>query len=554
MLKKEIILLFILLMSCVIFTPAYGETGSINVRITQIVSKDFPEIQVYVSITDEKGATITGLSLKNFSVSEQSNLETKPQIEQSLDVDFVSKYSGVTIALLIDRSESMKDNDKIVQAKDSVKKFLELLRYQEGDRVAIIDFDSKVTVTQPFTYDKSLLVKAVDTLYPRTNTALFDAIYTAVAEISKEIGVKAVIVFTDGIENVSKHTKEEVISYAQEKNVPVYTIGLGEKIKAEPLIEIADATHAFYRYTPSASDLEAIYKDIAQKEKGQYLLTYTTHNPRFDGTTRKVTVKVTSDGKQSQDVSTYLVGTKDTAPEINLTQETKNLMTISQFAGKDITITAKITDDVKVEEARIFYRTTKSNEVYKEFLMNKSDSDIYSFKIPGADVRTPGIDFYITASDGKYVSTEPKYRPTLVPHQIAILPNNKPNITHSPIKETKSDNPIIIEAEITDRDSGDYVEWAKVYYRQGGRILYQSIDMKKVTGDIWRAVIPNDAVSKEGIDYYITASDSRGVKAYSGTDINPYHINVILRSMGPLPRIFVEYADTLYKIDLIRGY
>jgi len=554
MYKKWLSLIFIFLILCLIFAPSYGEIKNINVRITQIVSKDFPEIQAYVSVTDEKGYDITGLNLKNFVVSEQSDKESKPQVEQSLDVDFVSKYSGVTIALLVDRSGSMKDDDKLEKAKNAIKNFLELLRYQEGDRVAIIDFDSKVTVTQPFTYNKTLLINSLDSLYPRLNTALYDAIYTAIEEISKEIGVKAVIVFTDGIENASKRKIEEVISFANERKVPIYTIGLGKDAKEEPLKEIADATHAFYRFAPNASDLENIYKDIAQKQKGQYLITYITHNPKFDGTTRKVIIKVSLDGKEAQDTSTYLVGTKETAPDILLTDETKNLISVSQFSGKSMNITAKITDDVEVKEAKIFYKTTGSNEIYKEFLMKNVEKDIYMFTIPAEDVKPPGIDFYITASDGTYVSTEPKYRPTLIPYQISVLPNNKPVIIHKPIKESKSDSPITINAEITDKDAGDYVSWARLYYRQGGRILYQSIDMKKEKGDNWVAVIPESALSKDGIDYYICASDSRGVKAYFGTDVEPMHINIITKAINLFPRIIVEYADTLLKIDLIRGF
>jgi len=528
-----------------------AQDDAVNVRVTQIISKDFPEIQAYVSVEDESGNTISGLTADNFEVTEQSNLENQPTIETPIDVDFVAGYSAIAVALVIDRSGSMgydwwTGENKMEDAKNSAKNFLELLHYSEGDRAGVVSFSSSVRIDQPFTSNKDNLTSAVDSLSASGWTALYDAIYTAITETAKETGVKAVIVFTDGQENRSTHTKDEVISHANSNNIPVYTIGLGSDADEGPLKEIASSTHAFYKFAPQASDLEVIYNDIAQKQKGQYLVAYTTHNPNFDGTTRAVTVKATVGANSGQGTGTYLVGTETTAPQITLTDETKQLMAVSQFARQDLEISATISDDVSVQEAKLFYRTTNSGEPYKEVLMNNPSGDLYQYTIQGSDVQTPGIDFYITASDGTYVSTEPKYRPSLVPHQIAILPNNKPVITHAPVTEVPINVSIEINASIVDTDDNDYVGWAKVYYRKGGHILYQSIDMSNLSEDHWYGVIPEDVITPDGIDYYIVASDSRGVKAYDGTDVNPYHITSVALPTpgGPGQPIFdIDYNE-----------
>jgi pimeloyl-ACP methyl ester carboxylesterase len=202
-------------------------------------------------------------------------------------------------------------------------------------------------------------------------------------------------------------------------------------------------------------------------------------------------------------------------------------MAQAQYAGQTLTIGAIITDDVAVTRAKLFYRTSGSGDIYKEVSMTSS-SDLYTADIPGSDVAAPGVDFYITASDGTLTSSSPQNNPATYPHQIAILPNEAPVIGHTPVTTATVGTNVVISANVT--DTTDYVDHVKLFYRTTGYVLYDSADMVS-SSDTYVATIPGSKVTLTGVDYYIVASDNHSVRTCDGTDVAPHHIDV---TSGPI--------------------
>ncbi|MCK4394057.1 VWA domain-containing protein [Candidatus Bipolaricaulota bacterium] len=506
----------------------------VNVNIRQINPSKFPVIELYVQVTDQDGNTISGLNASNFLATEQSNLESQPTTE-TISVAPITGQGGITVAIAFDTSGSM-DGQPIIDARDAANIFIDTLTTL--DRAALLSFGSPATFHDPpgFTSDKDTLHGIVNSFVAGGWTALYGAIYRAVTEINKEVGVKAVVVFTDGHSEDDTHTKEQAISLAKSSGVPVYTIALGTRYYEDILQEIAAETGGYYTFAPTAADLEQIYNDIAQAIRDQYLVTYSTHNPNYDGTTRTVEVTVTVGANSDSDTATYTV---TEPPEISLTQDTLNLMAQAQYAAQTLTIGAIITDDVAVTQAKLFYRTSGSGDIYKEVSMTSS-SDLYTADIPGSDVATPGVDFYITASDGTLTSSEPQNNPATYPHQISILPNEAPVIDHTPVTTATVGTNIPISAIVT--DTTDYVDSAKLFYRTTGYVLYDSKDMVS-SSDTYVATIPGSKVTLAGIDYYIIASDNHSVRTYDGTDVAPHHIDVTSGPINHPPDTKIETAD-----------
>jgi len=491
-----------------------------------------------VLVTDQGGNTISGLSASNFRATEQSDLESQPTTE-TISVAPITATGNITVALTIDRSGSMSGSE-IADAKTAANTFVDNMATL--DRAAIISFNSSVTVNQAFTSDKTALHNAVNSLSAGGGTAVYDAIYRAVEELTGEVGVKAVIIFTDGRSGTYIHTAQEAIDFAKSRGIPVYTVGLGSSVNESILQTIANETGGYYTFAPTAADLQQIYDDIAQAIRDQYLVTYSTHNPNYDGTTRTIEVTVTVGANSDSDTETYTV---TEPPEISLTQDTLNLMTQAQYAAQTLTIGAIITDDVAVTQAKLFYRTSGSGGIYKEVSMTSS-SDLYTADIPGSDVAAPGVDFYITASDGTLTSSSPQNNPATYPHQISILPNEAPVIGHTPVTTATVGTNVVISANVT--DTTDYVDSVKLFYRTTGYVLYDSADMVS-SSDTYVATIPGSKVTEAGVDYYIIASDNHSVRTYDGTDVAPHHIDV---TSGPINHPPTAKIET-HEIDSVNG-
>ena len=501
--------------------------AAVETNLTQIVSTKYPAIECYVFVRDDMGSVIPNLDVENFKITEQSSAEDQPTEESPIDLDYASVYSGVTFALLIDCSGSMR-GQPIIDAKNAVSTFISADLTTE-DRAAVVSFGSPAQFHTPpgFTSDKVALLSEIEPMAAGGSTALYGAIYEAVTKINEETGIKAIIVFTDGKSEGDTHTKDQAIELAKSSNVPVYTIALGNEDNADVLKEIAVGTGGYYTYAPTAPGLGKIYADIAEKARGQYVLAYTTHNPAYDSTTRTVTVTATVGTDTSDDTGTYR-GVP--APVITLHDDTMELMTQNQTdpitGGSSLEIKVRVDDDVSVQTVRLFYRTTGSSSAYNEEEMSlATDDGYYQLTLPGTVVTSPGVDFYITASDGTLTSTSPLNAPAFSPYQIAVLPNHFPVITHTPVTQVKEGKPITIEAEIADPDAEDQVE-AWLYWRQSGHVFYQETRMESTMENHYEATIPAEKVTKPGIDYYLMAADTHEARACAGNDIAPHHIEL----------------------------
>ena len=277
-----------------------GPTGGLNLTFNQIDASGFPTIDCYVTVTDDQGNPISGLNESNFTVKEDGHTES-PITVTPMGAGAVP----IAVALVIDRSGSMG-----LQPLDDAKTAAITFVNQMGsnDKAAVISFSSDVRVDQPFTSDKSLLINAINSLTSGGFTAMYDAVIKAVNQTNTQTGRKAIILMTDGADNASSSSLQDAINTAVQSNIPVFTIGLGLTAEQD-LQQIADSTGGRYYYAPSSSDLQQIYQLISQQLQNQYKITYTTHNPNRDGTTRTVRITANYQGNTDTKSRTYVAPT-----------------------------------------------------------------------------------------------------------------------------------------------------------------------------------------------------------------------------------------------------
>src|SRR5690606_38643669 len=126
-------------------------------------------------------------------------------------------------------SASMED--KMQTAQQAAINFARRLRAQ--DLAQVIDFDSRVTIAQPFTTSTGDLEVAIRRTAAGGSTALYNAVYIALKELKKiqaadteEIRRQAIVVLSDGEDTSSLVNFEEVLELAKRSETAIYTIGL----------------------------------------------------------------------------------------------------------------------------------------------------------------------------------------------------------------------------------------------------------------------------------------------------------------------------------------
>ena len=254
----------------------YQQQSEIKVKISQLDACPRPRATVYISVTDEGGFSVTGLESNDFSLAEKIT-DTSPGVPVSslADFDFVANKSSLSVAIVMDYSRSIVSIDGAVSnMENAAKAFVQQMN--GDDEAEIIKYSGTVEVTQEFTSDLSLLIAAIeyDPQFPG-GTALYDAVEYATDRIKeRNKDRKAIIVLTDGQENSSLASLEEIIDQAKTNFIPVYTVGFGD---ADPIVlqELADETGGSYSESEASDNLIGIYTRLADLLfKNQYILSY----------------------------------------------------------------------------------------------------------------------------------------------------------------------------------------------------------------------------------------------------------------------------------------
>ena len=266
------------------------------------------------------------------------------------------------------------------------------------------------------------------------------------------------------------------------------------------------------KFYPVTNNFNDIVSDIANSIGNTYIVRYRSDNPSCDGQERDVDVVVAASGESVTISGRY---TSCAAPAIQRTQATRNLSNSAQIASASLTLEAEITDASSpyIQGAICYYRTTGTSN-YKSAEMTNISGDLYRVTIPASELNSPGLDYYIRATDGQVTSSDPAVDPSQYPYQIALLPNTPPQIIHSPLHSISQIGDVEILCSAT--DNTNYLTNVYLYYKEFGTLLYQRVRMSNYSGDKFRAVIPGRDITQGGLQYYIRATDNFGLSSVHG--------------------------------------
>jgi Ca-activated chloride channel homolog len=293
-------------------------------------------VAVYTTVTDSTGRLVPNLTKDDFEIYDNGKLQTITL--------FQTETQPLSIAIMLDRSGSMRDNIRLVTfaAEEFVRKLL------PADRARIGSFSDKIQLDpETFTSDQGALLRVLRSELPTGGaTPLWNAANDAMSALADESGRRVVLLFTDGVDSPPISFKKvnrsvmDIVERATKEDTMVYAIGLegrmpfsrpqsrvaggggfgggfgetGNSFVQRPdpgLPKIAEETGGGYFELTRADDLRATFARVADELHQQYALGF--EPTKLDGKTHKIEVKVKTRGLKARARESYVATKRATS-------------------------------------------------------------------------------------------------------------------------------------------------------------------------------------------------------------------------------------------------
>lgn len=246
---------------------AAGAEEPLAVNVTAVDVASFPAATAVVQIGGAAALQAGALSPESFAVFVGDVPVDGARVRPT-----ASEPVPSATLLLIDESGSMK-GEAVGAAKAAARRYIETMR--PVDSVAVYAFNEQTRVLHDFSSDKTSLSKALDTLSPAKETALYDAVTRALTALEAVTGVSSryLVLLSDGGDTASAAGLEETLARVRAGGIQLYAVGLKTKeFDASPLARFAEVSGGRYLETPDPAALSALYDSLAKEIQNQYVV------------------------------------------------------------------------------------------------------------------------------------------------------------------------------------------------------------------------------------------------------------------------------------------
>ena len=268
--------------------PEVVSPGALSTRVRPL-KVDVDLVLVPVTITDPMNRLVTGLEKENFQLFEGNAAQ---EIRT-----FSAEDAPVSLGVIFDSSGSM--SSKMERAKEAVVEFFKTANPQ--DEFFMITFSDEPEEVTDFTSSVDEIQSKLLYTMPRKRTALLDAIYMGVSKMRQaKYAKKALLIISDGGDNHSRYTENEIKALVKEADVLIYAIGIydhyfptqEERLGPALLSEITELTGGRAFTIDNPNDLADVATKIGIELRNQYVLGYHPNKVVRDGKWRKIKVKL----------------------------------------------------------------------------------------------------------------------------------------------------------------------------------------------------------------------------------------------------------------------
>ena len=260
-------------------------------------------VRLPVVVSGRDGMLVRGLTAESFEVREDGVPQTIVAFAEGAPGEAIPLHLG----LMLDASGSMEKD--IRDAANGAIQFVTAL--EEAADVTFVDFDSAIRIGrfEPASYER--LFERIRTPKAEGMTAMYDAIASYVRGTTSRGGQHVLLLYTDGIDSVSRISYPDLLSLLRADNVMLYALGYLEKALSNEravgqmrLTSLARETGGEAFFPATLKDLTKIYARILDELGSRYTLGYIPTNQKSDGRYRKIEVKLTPVNHRSAKVRT----------------------------------------------------------------------------------------------------------------------------------------------------------------------------------------------------------------------------------------------------------
>jgi Ca-activated chloride channel homolog len=293
-------------------------------------------VQLNVAVTDEKGNYVTTLHPSDFDISEdtlpqklatfeEGNEGPRNLLEAAQDPNplrgsdgdaepgrrpadlsrggtqtgtmegIASAVSGSNVFILFDTSNYMFRGRGFVFAQDSIAEFVRTLDHPY--QVAFYSYSRDFYRAASLTSDRSQVLRGVRETVNGDDSALYNALLMTLKDAAQYSGRKVVVVFSNGPDNSSMVSPEDVDELAQSEGVPIYMISTREAkldaASAAVFTRMTASTGGEAYFAKSWKDQRDAFNSIRDDLAHLYFMSYYPQ-PNPNRGWRTITVKLTN--------------------------------------------------------------------------------------------------------------------------------------------------------------------------------------------------------------------------------------------------------------------
>ncbi|HVS64517.1 MAG TPA: VWA domain-containing protein [Thermoanaerobaculia bacterium] len=254
-------------------------------------------VELYAAVSDRFGRPIDGLGRDSFRVLEDGVEQSVTRFERVEDLP-------IHVGVVIDNSASM--HHALQATRQAALEFFERT-IEAQDRAALITFNRLPNLAVQLTNDLRALGGGLAGLTAEGQTALYDSLMFALYYLTGVSGQRAILLLSDGRDEVSRYDFDATLDYARRAGVTIYAVGLQlpDGFARGALTAIAEETGGQSYFVRDVADLPEIYRAIEGEMRSQYLLAYQSSNTSKAEAFRTIEVRVAEPGAKVRAMSGY---------------------------------------------------------------------------------------------------------------------------------------------------------------------------------------------------------------------------------------------------------